>query len=151
MVNAHGTGRARLYSINLDHPFARPVVDLFREEQRRWDDMLDSIRQVLGRQGSAVSSAWLYGSVARGEDSPGSDLDLAIIVRSPAVADKIREALMPVEDAQQMRISLTALTPADLLALPEDDTWWTNIVREGRVLKGRAPEQMRQHLARAAA
>lgn len=47
---------------------------------------------------------------------------------------------MPLEDAQQIRISLTALTAKGLAALPEDDPWWANVVRDGRVLKGAAPE-----------
>jgi len=69
--------------------------------------------------------------VARGEDAPDSDMDIALVVRSHAAADLVREALMPLEDAQQIRISLTALTAKDLAALPEDDPWWVNVVREG--------------------
>lgn len=41
---------------------------------------------------------------------------------------------MPLEDMQQIPISLTALTARDLAALPEDDPWWANVVRDGRVL-----------------
>lgn len=41
---------------------------------------------------------------------------------------------MPLEDTQQIPISLTALTARDLAALPEDDPWWANVVRDGRVL-----------------
>jgi hypothetical protein len=48
---------------------------------------------------------------------------------------------MPLVDAHQIRISLTALTAKDLAALPDDDPWWVNVVREGRVLKGAAPDQ----------
>ena len=114
------------------------------------DALMSSIRDVLDRHG-AVSAAWLYGSVARGEDAPESDVDIALVVRSQAVADQVREALMPLEDAQQIRISLTALTARDLAALPDDDPWWVNVVREGRVLKGAAPDQARRRLARAAA
>ncbi|MBI5257537.1 MAG: nucleotidyltransferase domain-containing protein [Burkholderiales bacterium] len=39
--------------------------------------MLESIRGLLAKRGPAIVAAWLYGSVARGEDSPGSDLDIA--------------------------------------------------------------------------
>ena len=37
----------------------------------------------------AVSAAWLYGSVVRGEDAPDSDVDIALVVRSQAVADQV--------------------------------------------------------------
>lgn len=36
--------------------------------------------------------------MARGEDSPVSDVDIALIVRSRAAADQAREALMPLDD-----------------------------------------------------
>lgn len=151
LLTVHGAGRTQLYALNPAHPFAEPLAGLFQQEQRRWDALLESLREVLVRRGTAVSAAWLYGSVARGEDSPASDLDVAALVRSHAVADRIREDLMPLEDAQQLHISLTALTPKEFKALPEDDPWWSDVVRDGRVLKGQAPDQMRRRLARAAA
>ena len=151
LVVVHGSGRTQLYALNPSHPFSGALVALFQEEQRRWDALLESIREVLAKRGPAVSAAWLYGSVARGEDSPGSDLDIAILVRSKSVADQVREDLMPLEDAQQLRISLTALTPKELAALPEDDPWWSDVARDGRVLKGAAPDQARRRLAKATA
>ena len=151
LVIIHGSGRTQLYALKPSHPFSGALVALFQEEQRRWDALLEWIREVLARRGPAVSAAWLYGSVARGEDSPASDLDIAILVRSQAVADQVREDLMPLEDGQQLRISLTALTPKELAALPEDDPWWSDVVRDGRVLKGAAPDQARRRLAKATA
>lgn len=150
LVKAHGSGRTRLYELNPAHPLASSLAALFLDEQDRWDALLNSIRDVFGRH-SAVSAAWLYGSVARGEDAAGSDMDIAVVVRSPSVGDQVREALMPLEDAQQIRISLTALTAEDLAALPDDDPWWVNVLREGRVLKGAAPDQAKRRLARAVA
>jgi len=72
-------------------------------------------------------------------------------LRSQAVADQVREDLMALEDGQQLRISLTALTPKELAALPEDDPWWSDVVRDGRVLKGAAPDQARRRFAKATA
>lgn len=143
LVKAHGSGRTQLYELNTAHPLASSLAALFHVEQKRWDALISSIRDVLDRHGT-VSAAWPHGSVARGEDAPGSDVDIALIVRSHAVADQVREALMPLVDAHQIRISLTALTAKDLAALPDDDPWWVNVVREGRVLKGAAPDQARR-------
>ena len=151
MVNAHGSGRTQLYEMNTAHPLASSLASLVQDEQRRWDGLINSIREVLERQGPAVSAAWLYGSVARSEDAPFSDLDIALVVRFHAVADQVREALMPLEDAQQIRISLTALTAKELAALSKDDPWWVNVVRDGRVLKGAAPAQAQQRLTSVAA
>lgn len=146
-VRVLGTGRAQLYELNAGHPLAPAITALFLAEQARWDSLMASIRDILQRHGAAVHAGWLYGSVARGDDAWSSDLDIALIVDSPAVTDPLREDLMPLEDAQQVRVSLTALTPAELAALPEDDAWWVNVVRDARVLKGPAPAQARHRFA----
>lgn len=151
LVKVHGSGRTQLYELNASHPLSPSLSALFQQEQARWEGLLTSIRELLEHHGVAVSAAWLYGSVARGEDSPASDVDIALLVRSQAVADQVREALMPLEDEQQIRISLTALTAKELAALPEDDPWWVNVVRDSRVLKGVAPAQARQRLLKVAA
>lgn len=151
VVVVHGAGRARLFALNTTHPFAAAIVALFEEEQRRWDALLQSIRETLAKRGSAVSAAWLYGSVARGEDTPDSDLDIAVLVRSRAVADQLREDLARLEDEQRVRISLTALTSSELVALAKDDPWWADVLRDGRVLKGPPPEQAQRRMIQAAA
>lgn len=151
LLVAHGTGRTRLYALNSSHPFADAIVALFEKEQQCWEELFESIRNVLDRHGEGVDAAWLYGSVARGEDVTGSDLDIAVLIRSHALADRVREDLMPVEDDQDLHISLTALTPMELATLPEDDPWWSDVVRDGKVLKGPAPDQARRRLAKAVA
>ena len=150
LVRAHGSGRSRLYALNEAHPFAAALESLFRRERERWDQLLDEIVQIFARRGSAVRAAWLYGSVARGEDGADSDLDLALLVSFSSVADQIREDLMPLEDRQHIRISVTALTPAELSALPDDDRWWCELVRDARVLKGAAPAAAKRALAKKA-
>lgn len=151
LVKVHGSGRAQLYVLNESHPFASALVALFQEEQQRWERLLTTIRERLARRGAAVRAAWLYGSVARAEDTPRSDLDIALLVSSNDVADQVREDLMSLEDEQQVRISLTALTPKELAALPDDDRWWSDVVRDARVLRGSAPEAAKRHVAKAAA
>jgi predicted nucleotidyltransferase len=146
----HGSGRVQLHALNLSHPFAAALVALFEQEQHRWEEVLASLRDVLAQCGAAVSAAWLYGSVARGLDSSESDLDLAILVRSQTVTEQLRADLMPLEDAQHLRISLTALTSRELAALPDGDRWWSDVVRDARVLKGAAPEQAKRRLLKAA-
>lgn len=151
VVKVHGSGRAQLYALNESHPFASALVTLFEEEQQRWERLLSTLRETLGKRGTAVRAAWLYGSVARAEDTARSDLDIALLVSSSEVADQVREDLMPLEDEQQLRISLTALTPKELAVLPDDDRWWSDVVRDARILKGSAPEAAKRQVAKATA
>lgn len=147
IVSIRGSGRVQLYELNASHPLAETLNQLFRAEQARWDRLLQDIREVLGRHGSAVQAVWLYGSVARAEDTAQSDIDLALVVSSHEVADKVREELLQLEDAQQVRMSITALTSRELAALADDDPWWSDVVRDARVLKGSEPVSVKRRAA----
>lgn len=149
LVKVYGSGRAQLYALNNAHPFAGAIATLFEEEGKRWERLLGTVRDVLGQHGGDVSAAWLYGSVARGEDTPESDLDVALLVAEPAVTDRVREDLMPVEDEHHVHISLTGLTAGELAALPQGDPWWADVVRDARVLKGSAPQAAMSRARRA--
>ena len=151
LVNVHGSARIRLYALNDAHPLAEGLAALFQQEHQRWEHLLGTVRERLDKAGRDVRAAWLYGSVARGEDAPRSDLDIALLVSSQKAADRMREDLMPVEDEQQVHISLTALTPGELAALPDDDHWWSEVVRDARVLKGPSPESAKRQASKAAA
>jgi predicted nucleotidyltransferase len=151
LVKVLGSGRTRLYTLNESHPFAGALVLLFQAEQQRWERLLATIRETLAKRGAAVRAAWLYGSVARGEDTPRSDLDIALLVSASTVTDRVREDLMQLEDEQQVHISLTALTPKELAALSDDDRWWSDVVRCARVLKGSAPDLAKRQMSKATA
>ena len=45
---------------------------------------------------------------------------------------------------------MTALTPKELAALPDDDLWWSGVVRDARVLKGLPPDSAKRQVAKAA-
>ena len=151
LVKAHGSGRSRLYTLSAGHPFADALTTLFQQEHKRWEHLLAMVRETLARPGAGVHAAWLYGSVARGEDTPHSDLDIALLVSSHEVADRVREDLMSLEDEQHVHFSVTALMPKDLSAIPDNDPWWANVVRDARILKGSAPEAAKHQVAEAIA
>ena len=47
---------------------------------RMAEELVSALREIMGAQISAIV---LYGSVARGEEQPGSDIDIALILREP--------------------------------------------------------------------
>lgn len=139
IVTAKGSARTQLFELAAVHPFRHPILKLFKAESDVWEDLVARLCERLKKR-AGVQAGWLYGSVARGEDTLGSDIDVALLVSSADVGDKVREDLMPVEDELRVGISVTALTPRDLAALQEGDEWWSNVVRDSRVLKGGRPE-----------
>ena len=139
IVTVKGSARTELFELAAVHPIRSAVVSLFAVEQAGWEASVAQLRELLGAR-VGVQAAWLYGSVARGEDKSSSDIDLALLVLSPDVGDKVREDFMPMENELNVHVSVTALTPQDLTALRDDDGWWADVVCDARVLKGRSPE-----------
>jgi predicted nucleotidyltransferase len=150
VVTAHGQGRSRVYAIDVAHPLVPALRALFAAEHARWERLLTRLRDLVGDEAS-VDAAWLYGSVARGEDDPASDVDLALVAQGAPgdVADAVRERLRPLEDELRVTFSVVALSRADVLARGEKDPWWTELVRDAKVLKGAAPDAVAAQLRQA--
>lgn len=139
VVTVLGMSRSQVFALNPRHPFADSLKDMFSKESERWDVINRGLREVLRSQ-RGVRSAWLYGSVARGEDEPGSDIDVACVTEgeSPDVVLAVRETLHTLEERFEVRISAVALTPTDVTRMIPDAGWWAE-VSQAKVLKGVAP------------
>lgn len=140
VVTVFGQGHAQLYALNPAHPMAPPLKDLFAQERAHWQSLLDDLRAAFARL-PAVQAAWLYGSTSRGEDIPGSDIDVAVAVErddGPTV-EAVREALHAVEDRHQVHTSVIALAPQSILGREQTDAWWANLARDAQPLKGLEP------------
>lgn len=151
VVTVFGQGRAQLYALNPAHPMVPALRALFAHERQQWESLLRDLRAALAAQ-PAVKAAWLYGSTSRGQDVPGSDIDVAVAVErddAPTV-EAVREALHAVEDRYQVRISLVALSPQSILGRAEADPWWANLARDAQALKGADPARLLARLRRTA-
>ena len=151
VVSQLGAARSRLYCMDSRHPLTVAITNLFQDEMQHWNSMLSSVREALKVQ--QVTAAWYYGSVARGEDTPASDFDLAIIVADntavESVTETVRLALQAIEDHHQVRCSVVGLSDADVLRMSEgSDPFWENMIRDAKVLDGPRPEQYAARLQR---
>ncbi len=81
-----------LYTINRRHHLAPVIEQLFDAERRLTSAIFDRLRETMGGVGS-VESATVFGSAARGEAGPGSDLDVLVVVRGPKAREEVHLAL----------------------------------------------------------
>lgn len=152
LVSVAGGERGRLYRLHDGHPLHDALTTLFGSEAKLWERLCAELRSGVGSH-TSIAAAWLYGSTARGEDRPDSDIDVLLAVDGePAerVAEEVREAVYPLEQRYSATISVSALPVADIVArAARDDPFWTAIVADGWALKGEPPESFVARSSRA--
>jgi len=141
-VQAMGTARSRLFSAATGAPFVAALKPLFAAERTRWESLQSALRDAL-LAAAEVRSAWLYGSVSRREDTPDSDLDIALVLAEGSPEGRIRDELDALAARYGVDISLIVLTSADIARRPTRDPWWAGLERDAQVLKGLSPAQER--------
>lgn len=153
VVRRLGSGRTRLYRRRRSHPLSQILVDLFRQEENRFDSIVGKVREAAEACRPQLIAAWIYGSVARGTDRAGSDLDIALVVSPEAVANieaLVREALLPAEEELVFHASVVTLDTKDVLQLSrQDDPLWASLQNDAITILGDSPEVLLTRLARA--
>lgn len=145
IVTAIGQGRANLYGFDLRHPLAGALKNLFIAEKENWEGLLQALRSIVGKF-KAVVAAWYYGSVARGEDLPRSDFDLAVVVDGDAevTVDALREALHELEASMAVTFSVVGIALADVPGMARGNVWWQELARDAKIVKGMPPDRLAQ-------
>lgn len=101
---------------------------------------VERVRDVLERS-AAVRLAYLFGSIARGDDRDDSDVDLAVLLDDRSCRDRLQEEL---EAAAGRDVDLLLLEGAPPLLLAE-------VLREGSVLVRRDEDERAEFELRARA
>jgi predicted nucleotidyltransferase len=138
LVRMTRTGRAYLYTLNKAHYLLTIVDPLFECEER----MLVTLGQwVQKRLRTKPVSVVLYGSVARGDERPDSDIDLLLIYHSiddeSALLDNIHHWLADTSHYFGNHVAPTLTTTTAMkAALKKRDPFYKRILKEGRVIHG---------------
>lgn len=155
LVESSGGQRGATYRLAPTHPLRASLDALFSSEAQRVTRVFDAVRSAAEAITPPIDAVWLYGSVARGNDQPGSDVDLAIVAADDHAVedavDTLRSALTATEESERVDISVLGLSGADILRLADGDPWWTDARAEAIPLVGAAPDVVRQRLAADAA
>jgi predicted nucleotidyltransferase len=82
---------------------ASPIYEDLRNILKKTVGVADVLREALAPLAAKIRAAFIYGSIARGEERPGSDLDL-MIVGEVRFADVVR-ALAPAQEALRREVN----------------------------------------------
>jgi predicted nucleotidyltransferase len=97
---------------NQKHYQARRDSPIFQELHRlivKTVGVAEPLRQALGRRAGAICAAFVYGSVAKGTDKAGSDVDLMVVSDTLRYAD-LFEALQAAEAVLGRTVNPTVMT-----------------------------------------
>ncbi|MBI2248002.1 MAG: nucleotidyltransferase domain-containing protein, partial [Armatimonadetes bacterium] len=134
-------GRAYLYSLNeTNYLVSDSLLPAFRSEAEWLERLGNEVYAVLERKADAVI---LYGSWARRQPTPTSDVDLLVVTRSGQDQDKVERIL----EQHRGRLAERFGRSVSLLVVGRDelrrrlrrgDRLMREIIREGRALAGKS-------------
>lgn len=146
IVQRLGSGKVQLIRLNRDHAVVRDVIlPMFRAEQQAMAKLRDSIRQEFAGKARAAT---IFGSVARGEEEPASDLDLLLVAPSGGkgkLSDLASELGQRALSEYGVRLAPIVLTVPELKERAKrSEPLLANIIAEGfDLLDGRLGDLLR--------
>lgn len=138
MVRVRRVGAANAYRANRDHILWGPVEAILATRARLESSITEILEAAFGER---LSGAMLYGSVARGDATAESDIDI-LVVWDEEVEDELEAIIVADASDRIARLSgnpaqIIALTRSELDALVEaDDPLVQSLRREGRRIAG---------------
>lgn len=136
VVGRQGSGRTQLLRLNFDHYLvSEAILPMFARERALLGRLREEIAARLAPRAAAVT---LFGSAARGEAAPGSDVDVLVValgVGSEALADAARELGATLRARFGLRLSPVVWTGAEVRRRNgRRDSLLRAILRDGRDL-----------------
>jgi predicted nucleotidyltransferase len=100
VIRRQGSGQVQLFRLNRENLVVRDLlVPLLTKEREVFPRILRRVGELLAGR---CAQAMIFGSVARGEEQPESDLDLLAVAESPRVQARTRQG------GDQVRAALAA-------------------------------------------
>jgi predicted nucleotidyltransferase len=112
LVSSRAVGASRLYHLNRRHVLWDPIESILASPARVEQVAIDAVRRVVGDRATLTS----FGSFARGDAGPTSDIDLLIIWDDDVTVDEMDAALEVVNS----EVALATGNRVDVIALRSD-------------------------------
>lgn len=123
-------GRSKVYSLNTDNILYKPLAELFEAEQSVMQELESKLINALlsdNKIKNALAHASIYGSVARGDEHPGSDIDLLLIFDRKVDKSELEKVLDPLED--EISTSFGKQLHVMLIECKTSNNEWRNALR----------------------
>ena len=149
VVNRKAVGASYLFSLNRSRYVVENILSpLFESERGLAAAMIEELRKALPNKG--IVSIIVFGSVARGENKQGSDLDVMIVVGNSL---NVRKIAAGAQDKGGkflakfgMMLSPHVIRRRDFISrFDRKDKLIRNVIKEGRVIVGKHFEEVLAH------
>lgn len=151
VVKVLGEGRSRLYQADVGHPLYLALASLFQAEAERFETIRAALAGAARNVTPQPLAAWIYGRVARNEDRPQADVEVALVSADEAAevaVSRFKTIIEPAEQVQRVWVSVVGLTPSDVRRLSAGDAWWRRATQAVIPVFGAPPVELAAGLAR---
>ena len=129
LVTASRIGKQKHYQANQ----ASPVFQELRALVLKTSGLVDVLREALAPAKNLIRAAFVYGSVARGEDTSASDIDLMVIGEGLTYAD-LFAALEKASTRLGRKVAPTIYSPKDLARrVKQDSSFVTRVLDQPKL------------------
>lgn len=141
-------GRQHQFSLNLQHSLVKTaIIPAFNAESEGVQQIFTLIGAAVRPIRKQIEAVYLFGSSARGDDRPGSDLDIALITKDEEDIDRLKErfdeALSALRSEYGQRTSLLVMTKSGFRELArKQHPLSRGIISDHRVILGPDPERL---------
>lgn len=126
LVQSTRVGNLRCFQANPQSPVYTELVGLTRKTM----GTAPLLRQALQPMAARLSTALIYGSVAKGTDTASSDVDVLLVGKGLVLSD-ILQLLLPIETLLGRKINPTCYTPSEYAKrLAEPDSFVNRILAQ---------------------
>lgn len=127
ILTCKSEGNLILYAINENCPIYPEMKNIIYKTEGFYNILQEKLKSL-----SKLDFAFIYGSVAEGEERLGSDIDLMVI--GSIKYDELIKIILKMEDKINRRINLTFYSREDFIAnLKSKKTFFMNVYKEKKI------------------
>ena len=130
-------GRSILYKINKNHTLFNKIKELIDLEKKSLMNVAKAFVHRLSKDD--IVAVVLFGSVARGEFTEKSDVDILVVYKDERIKDEIRNLVDNIADSYDVHVVPVFLTQKEIKErIKQFDNFIITVIDEGRLLYGEA-------------